>query len=433
MTRLSSNIVERISEPVLSRRDAEAIEQIISWQVQPRFFKPGRTAWYVLQDPVHAAPHGPLLMAAKLKGVGAWNPADPSIRSGIKGAHPVGVLPPSVTEYEETARTVHFGIDNAGAFKGVRSESAPFGGILLRRARQEYENAGLLHSAGVPSIVPFALGRYETEHFKGEPIGVVVSLAPDESPHSIDFLYQAESEPAGERLAHVHAVMRALGIEGGMDELSRATAQSKVAFLIGRAMRRFAQAGLYRYSAVWDNFYFNKNDGEIYLTDLDSSRRLAELPPEIGGMQVLRDLAGALWRLPKQLCERGAIGEFHLGTLLEVDALASMVCGYFEVDKAEGKRLAEPLWAYFLPHWFLLKRHGVEADTWPKDKRKTYRLDKNVFHCMAMLVIAQVYRKRQSELGLPPLPGAAELRQRIRAFLDEQMDYVDWLISRSHP
>ncbi|MCW7536777.1 hypothetical protein OOT46_02775 [Aquabacterium sp. A7-Y] len=430
MDQLPSNIVERQAEPALSCRDLKAIEQIVSWEVQPRFFKPGRTAWYVLQDPVRMANGGPLLLAAKLKGVGAWNPADPRVRSGIKGAHPVGVLPPSVAEYEETARTVHFGVDAEGEFRGVHSEPAPFGAILLRRARQEYENAEVLHRAGVPSIVPFALWRYGREQFKGEPIGAVVSLAPDESPYSLDFLYETESNPTSERHAHFEAVMKALGIEGGLDEPSRVTAQSKVALLVGRAMRRFAQAGLYRYSAVWDNFYFNKNDGEVYLTDLDSSRRLAELPPEIGGMQVLRDLAGALWRLPKQFSERGTIHDFHLGSLLEVDALAAMVCGYFEIDQAEGKRLVDPLWAYFLPHWFLLKRHGPEVSMWTKEKCKTYRLDKDVFHCLAILVLAQAYRKKQSELGLPPLPSTAELRRRIRAFLGEQMDYVDWLASR---
>nr|WP_315463279.1 hypothetical protein [uncultured Rhodoferax sp.] len=430
MVKLPFSIVERMQQPALSRQDTEAIEQILSWQVQPRFFKPGRTAWYVLQDPVRATPGGPLLLAAKLKGVGAWNPADPTIRSGIKGTHPIGVLPPSVAEYEETARTVHFGIDEMGEFRGLRSESAPFGAILQRRARQEYENADTLHRAGVPSIVPFSLGRYECEPFKGEPIGVVVSLAPDASPHSIDFLYQRIVDPTAERLSHMQAVMGALGVEGCLDESARATAQSKAAFLIGRAMRKFAQAGLYRYSAVWDNFYVNKNDKDIYLTDLDSSRRLTELPPEIGGMQVLRDLAGALWRLPKQLSEHDAIGGFQLKHLIEVDALASMVCGYFEVDKAEGKSLAEPLWAYFLPHWFLLKRHGTEANSWNKDKRNSYRLDKNTFHCLAILVMAQVYRKKQVKLGLPPLPGNSELRQRVRTFLGEQMDFVDWLASR---
>lgn len=431
MAPLAFQAVRRNDSLVLSQRDVEAIERIISWDgVQPRFSKPGRTAWYVLQDPVQSSNGGPLLRAAKLKGVGAWNPADPSIRSGVKGDHPVGMHRPSVTEYKETARTVHFGIGAEGEFKGVHSESAPFGAILLRRASQEYDNAEVLSCAGVSSIVPFMLARYGGL-FKAEPIGAVVSLAPDDSPHGLDFLYQREPEATDERRAHCLAVLTALGEAGGLDEHTLCSAQSKVSALVGRSLRRFAQAGLYRYSSAWDNFFFNKRDADVYLTDLDSSRPLSELPPDIGGMQVLRDLAGALWRLPKQFCERATVGDFHLQPLLKLDALAAMVAAYFKIDAAASQRLVDPLWAYFIPHWFLLKRHGAQVAGWTKDQSKGYRIEKSEFHCLAILVLAEVYRERREALGLPPLPATTELHRRMRSLLGEQMDQVAWLAQRS--
>lgn len=422
--------VQRNDGIALSRRDAEAIERIVAWDgVQPQFTKPGRTAWYVLQDPVQAPNGGPLLRAAKLKGVGAWNPADPAIRSGVKGDHPTGIHRPSVAEYKETARTVHFGIGADGEFKGVHSESAPFGAILLRRAAQEYDNAGTLSRAGVPCVVPFMLARY-AELFKGEPIGVVVSLAPDESPHGLDFLYQREPEATDERRAHCTAVLKALGEAGELLMPALCTAQSKVSALVGRSLRQFAQAGLYRYSSAWDNFFFNKQDAGVYLTDLDSSRPLAELPPDIGAMQILRDLAGALWRLPKQFCERATVNDFQLQPLLELDALASMVAGYFEMDDAAARRLVNPLWAYFIPHWFLLKRHGAQVAGWTKDQGKSYRIEKSEFHCLAILVLAEAYRERHQAFGLPSLPATTELRRRMRSFLGEQMDQLSWLALR---
>src|SRR5690606_27431512 len=184
----------------------------------------------------------------------------------------------------ETAKTVHFGIDANGVFKGLHSEPAPFGAILLRRAAQEYENAEALVSAEVQSIVPLMLVRYDIGLFNGEPIGAVISLTPDESPHALDFLYQYEPDASEERLAHGHSVLEALSVKGGLSELPLCAAQTKVSFLIGRSLRSFAQAGFYRYSSAWDNFFFDRRGSEIYLTDLDSSRRLAELPADIGGL-----------------------------------------------------------------------------------------------------------------------------------------------------
>jgi hypothetical protein len=426
--RLAFQTVEKTPAIELSARDLKAVEQIVSWEVLPSFAKPGRTAWYVLQDPIQPKGGGALLLSAKLKGVGAWNPSDPNVPSGIRGLHPSGTVPPSDIEYEETARTVHFGVDGEGKFKGVHSEPAPFGSILLRRAAQEYDNARALVAAGAPSIAPYALYRYERSGFNREPLGAVVCLAPDESPFSLDFLYQSEPNASQDRRAHFRSVLRTLQLQDSLDQRTLLAAQCIISHKVGCGLRRFAQAGLYRYSSAWDNFYLNKLGCEVYFTDLDSSRSLDELSEKIAGLQILRDLAGALWRLPKQYSERDSLSQFQLDAVVEADPLASTVAGFFGISDVSARALAAPLWDYVIPHWYLLKRHSETAAAWPKSTLKTYRIDKGIFHCAAILAMAPIYRNRSRLLGLPEIPDQDQILTNVKEFLGEQADYILWLL-----
>jgi hypothetical protein len=428
---LAFEVILRADEPVLSARDREAIEQLVSWRRTPAFAKPGRTAWHVLQDPVRAPGGGPMLRAAKLKGVGAWNPADAGAGLDGAGSHPTGLVRPSVAEFAKTARTAHFGVDAHGRFQDVHSEPAPFGAILLRRARQEYENARRLADAGVRSVVPGLLARYEGPGFHGEPLGAVVCLSPTASPQALDFLYQRDPDPTPERRAHAHAVLEALGLPGEHSVATFVRAQALVAFRVGRALRRFAQAGLYRHSSAWDNFYFDPRTGDVCFTDLDSSRCLAELPAPVAGLQVLRDLAGALWRLPKQLCEAEVLGEFPLEAVLAEDALAATLAGFLEIGLDEARRHVAPLWDHVVPGWFLMKRHGPAVASWSKAERKSHRIDRGIFCCLAILAVAEPYAARHEALGLPAAPSIAALRAAVRDHVGEQADYLDWLLARA--
>lgn len=425
---LTCKVVEQDHRLSLSPRDATAIDEIVSWKVAPTFVRPGRTAWYVLQDPITAPDGGPTYFAAKLKGVGAWNPDAPGTPSGVKGDYPRGLGPPSVTEYAETARTPHFGIDLEGRFARVNSEAAPFGAILLRRARQEYENADRLVSSGVSAIAPYALYQYSDLSFNSDALGAVVCLAPDASPHALDFLYQREDDPSPERRHHFQSVLHALRLEDGVQQDAAISAQCKVASLVGDALRRFSAAGLYRYSSGWDNFYLTRRTGAVYLTDLDSSRPWSELPAEVAGLQVMRDLAGALWRLPKQYSEAGSVADVQLPLILAQDPLACTVTAFFGVDEAQARCSVAPLWDYAIPHLFLLKRHASALPRWSKEERKTYRIEKGLFHCLAILSLADLYRRRRLHLGLPPIPAQDVLLKSAEQFLGDQMPYVDWML-----
>jgi hypothetical protein len=187
----TQTIVETPSR--LSDRDRKRIDNILSWRDTPQFFKPGRTAWYTLLDPVQGV-QGLTVYAAKIKGAGGWNPPDNSGLSGIRGANPEGLCQPSNREYTATGSRSHFGINTEGEFCTVFSEPAPFGAIARKRARLEYENALHLMQAQVPAILPYRVVDYpDLDPFGKESLSVVVSLVPAPFPSRMEYFLLGDS------------------------------------------------------------------------------------------------------------------------------------------------------------------------------------------------------------------------------------------------
>lgn len=431
--RLRCSVVTEVSRFEVSTQDQQALRQIVSWDRRPFFARPGRTAWHVLSEPVVDPVTSRTLVAAKIKGVGAWRPRDAVTLSQNDATMSVEVTPPSNSPFGETTRDPHFGVDESGCFAPVFSEPAPYGAMTLPRAQREFDNAATLYRAGVPAVVPLAVYRYDDgKMFNGYPLGVVISLAWDESPYSLDLLRVENSAATADERAHAAAVRETLGYPPHHpDGASILSARALVGRQVGMRLRELAQAGLYRYSAGWDNFYFDRRSGFVYLTDLDSTRDLTELPAKVQGMQVMRDLAGGIYQLVNKLYHPSSIDNYDLQTLMDIDPMAAVVAGYFEIDTGIAKRLVQPLWAYFVPHWFLLKRHGGQIQTWSKEQRKGYKMDGHTFYALAILALADTYRTFREKLCLPPCPSDADLRRRMKGYLGDSIDLLDFLVATS--
>ncbi|MEU7765557.1 hypothetical protein AB0B25_10605 [Nocardia sp. NPDC049190] len=426
---LKYTIVDEMPGFELSPRDQRTLMQIVSWDRQPSFAVPGRTAWYVLSEPVIDPKTSRTLVAAKIKGVGAWHPRVAPTPTHSDAGEPT---PPSNSAYEETTRNPHFGLDENGCFASVFSQPAPYGGMTLPRAQREFDNAATLYRAGAPSIVPLAVLRYDDgKLFNDLPLGVVISLTWDESPYSLDLLRVENPAATAEERAHAAGVRETLGYPPHQrDGVSALSVRAVVGRQIGMRLRELAQAGLYRYSAGWDNFYLDHRTGTVYLTDLDSTRELQELPSDVQGIQVLRDLAGGIYQIVNKIYHPCAIDDYDLHTLMDIDPMAAVVAGYFGIDKIHAMRLTKPLWAYFVPHWFLLKRHRGKIQGWSmasKAQRKSYKMEMNVFYALAILVLAETYRTFREQLHLPPCPSDDDLRQRMTRLLGDRVDLLEFL------
>jgi len=104
-------------------------------------------------------------------------------------------IPPSTEEYKFTSSIPHFGFTEEGYFKAVYSEPAPYGGILHRRAVQEYENSHIMLAHGVPSQVSLLVARLPARFkFMDEDMGIVASLSEEIEPFRLHLIHFGENE-----------------------------------------------------------------------------------------------------------------------------------------------------------------------------------------------------------------------------------------------
>ncbi len=403
----------------ISARDHKAIFDILTWVEKPFFFKPGRTAWYELQDPI-LTDRGELLTAAKIKGVGGLNPEKQTGASGIRGENPVGLLQPSNTEYAAGVRRAHFGVAEDGEFCIAYSEPAPFGAITRKRAEYEYKNALHLNKHDVPAIVPFCLVDYpDLGQFRGETLSAVVSLTPARAPTRMEYFVLDGSHLDDDELRDVEAVRQFFtdpsAMPQGEDEV-----RVNIAHAIGALMQNFSAAGMFRHSCYWDNFMFDPRNKRLFLTDLDSTMFLKDIPTETRGLQQARDLAGALFRLADCLYRDFVVRARSFESLRKNDPFAAILAGYFQVPEHEAKELTSALWRYFGAHWFVIDKMADQMAAMPFDMRKSYQVDTSFFYCLAICSFSDLYRKKHKALGLEPIPEAADLDARMQRFLGEK-------------
>ena len=219
--------------------ELEDLLKVASWQTQPHFPHPGRTAWHVFKKPVHMKNDtGKTFYAAKLKGLGVWNPQNFPLYSGVHERAFCCDAPalPSTFEYKFTSSIPHFGFTEAGCFKQVYSEPTPFGGILHRRAVQEYDNSYKLLAHGVPALVSLLVARLPACYkFMDQDMGIVVSLSEEVEPYRLHLIHFGENELSEPERKYYTSLRESIGIPGNFsDEKVRLRTINALSRQIGR-------------------------------------------------------------------------------------------------------------------------------------------------------------------------------------------------------
>ncbi len=418
----TKNVFE--DKAALSDRDKTAIDDILTWRRIPEFHLPGRTAWYQLQDPFETE-NGVTVQAAKIKGCGGWNPADDCDLIGmVRGSNPSGLCQPSNTEYASDVTRSHFGISNEGGFCIAYSEPAPFGAITRKRAELEWNNTLHLRQNNVPAILPYRLIEYpDMAPFRGDPLSAVVSLVPAPTPTRLEsfligstHLNEAEKDDVAQLVRHFSALS---GQEGDID-----IARFYIAHEIGGIIRRMSATGRFRYGAGWDNFMFDPVGKNLFLTDLDSTMPLSILPAEIRGLQQIRDLGSALFRLANGLYRHFVIRSRSFATLRQHDPFAALLSGYFQIPIDDARTLTRPLWRYFGAHWFLLDKMADKLGDMSWDLKKSYNMDPSVFYCLVIWTLSESFRTHRDTLHLETIPDQPRIEDEIAAFLGSRVELV---------
>lgn len=306
--------------------EIRSLDDYVSWKLVPKFNRLGRSAWLPLETPIVVSTHKQQIEihALKIKGVGLCD-------------HKGDIIPPTIQPYYRA--NPHLGITAEGKFIPLASPPAPLGGITIERARREYHITCNLLESGCPVQIPVRLCQYaepsmifQAEGHDPFPLAVIVAGMPQNTDLRADlaFEYDATDEFTKRKLDEL---IRQMGIaplaNRGLSLLSN------LIKLHGRTLRKFSEAGFYRYSSSPDNYAFSPQLGEVFLMDLDSSRELSECSNIARPLQIMRDAASALFHLLAYLTKPQFIRYFPESDVIEANPFRSFLQGYYNDVSSE--------------------------------------------------------------------------------------------------
>ena len=415
--------------------ELESLLGVASWQSEPQFPCPGRSAWYVFKKPVHLKnDKEKTFPAAKLKGVGVWNPEKFHLYSGVHGMpYCDKPIQPTTEDYKFTSSIAHFGFTEEGYFKPVYSEPAPFGGILHRRAVQEYENSLRMLAQGVPAQVSLLVARLPACYkFMDEDMGIVVSLSEEIEPFRLHLIHFGENELTERENKYYTSLRQSFGIPGCFfDESTRLQTINALSGQIGKLLHDFSAAGFYRHSGGWEDLSFCLKNKRVFLADLDSNRYLAELTACTRPLQILRDLSSSIHKLLNMFYYPTLLDKYTFSTLVASDPVSQMLSAYFPASNpGKIKRVAARFWDYFAPHFFLMQRYRnqVLGECEP-EIRKSYKMDDEIFFTLSMLNLFPLYGESDLNSFCPTDCTLGDLEERAQAFLGDRYQYVSYLLT----
>ena len=415
--------------------ELEELLKIASWQIQPQFPYPGRTAWHVFKKPVHLKnDKDKTFCASKLKGAGVWNPEKFHLYFGdharATGEEPVR---PFTEDYKFTSSIPHFGFTETGCFMAVYSEPTPFGGMLHRRSVQEYENSQRMLAYGVPAFVPLLVARLpECYKFMDQAMGIVISLSEESQPYRLHLMHFGGNELNVPELKYFTRLRQSFGISSGaFDESTRLQTINALAGQIGMLLHDFSSAGLYRHSGGWDDLSYCLKTRQVFLADLDSNRCLAELSACERPLQILRDLSSSIHKLLDMFYYPTVLDKYTFSDLVASDPVAEMISAYFPTsDVAKIKRVAGRFWDYFAPHYFLMQRYLRQVlSEWDQERHKSYKMEDDIFFTLSMLNLFPHYYGSDLNSLYPTELDLGDLEERAQAFLGERYQYVGYLLA----
>ena len=438
MTReLAIEVTHRYDGVEIDDQTFKQLLDAVAWRRTPRFIARGRASREELATPAFARKRPEqALRFAKVKGVGVYDPAKfGKHRDKILGEFSDEPRQPTDLRLGWSSTYPHIGFNQQGEYTIAYGKPAPVGGILHDRAWLEYRNAELLLEHDIPSIVPLAVIRYTDKQFEGQPTGAVITLSPNRLSWRLsEVLYLASCRPGhdAEGDSFYRAVLESLGVAGDPNaETVRLEAVNILSRKIGKVMRDFAVAGLYRHSSEWSNYEYDFDAKEPVFTDLDSTLLLSELPRAMQTLQVLRDFATVAYRLVAKFATPTNLGAYTLDNILHYDPMLEVLIGYFpELPRADLNQVSKKLWNAFIPHFFLLQRHrdAIVANEWSAERRRSYKMSHDLFYVLTVTLLFPLFERTalgQQYGSSVDLPG---LMARAERYLQDRYQYFTYLL-----
>ena len=437
MQSLKFTVTHRYTGTTISEQEWQYILEAATWQRMPAFSVRGRSAWHILREEVFLQSNPSYkLRAAKLKGIGVWNPVTTAKnRDSLIVPESNTPRPPTTQPLHSFATYPHLGFNADQEYCIVLGKVAPVGGILHSRAVQEFENAKYLIEKGLPCIVPLGVVLYDEYTFNGQPMGAVISLSPCVEPYRVSEIKYGAVTRLGEdpkKDLYCKHILESLNVESNpASEVNRLNAINIIARKIGKIIHDFSISGLYRYSAEWGNFEYNFDNQNVVLTDLDSTCFTAALAPEFKTLQTIRDLGTLLYRTIAKFSTPQALSHYTLKNLLKFNPLAEVLAGYFpNADTDEIMKISHRLWHAFIPYYFTLKRYQSQIfDDWSQERRRSYKMPHDFFYILAITSVFDLFEKSDLMEKYPSDLTKDKFLVKAENYLGDQYEYFLYLLN----
>ena len=319
------------------RNEILNVEKLIEWDGTPFFSRIARSAINVFNQPITLSSTGRTIKAAKIKGVGAKT-------------HTGQIIQPTTTALHNNNPHLGFAGDK---FKEVYTKPAPIGGITLERAKREFEVAKALNEKGCPSIVPLRVYKYSDpkmvfspdDGVNTYPLGVVVTGLPNDHDVRVDSVFNYDSASIQQK-AIVDSWIGHFKLWGTHNpQLSLIAKLSK---MYGTTIRKFSEAGFFRYSGAPDNYSYDTDNNEVFLIDLDSSLQLNTILPIRQSLEVMRDVASGIAYLVAFLTNPKYIQRFPIEDVCRENPFRELLSGYYhDVEPDYIERLSTLIIQYY--------------------------------------------------------------------------------------
>ena len=327
--------IKNNNEVKLSEYDLNQLEKIIKFENHGKYYSNGRTCYYKLKKPIHI--RNTVYSYLKIKGCGIIEENGIFVRPGTKSF---------------IREDPHFGIKQNGVAELVYSDIAPYGGITLSRALNEYNNFKILCDNEVSSLIPVCVYKYDDLFFDGKQMGVSISLCENNKPLRMDkLLYIDKLIPEEYKKFYEEIYFLEFNENTTLNFKNKCALINRISYKYGMEMRKFCDSGLYIHSGGWSNIQYSIDRKNVVLIDLDSSMEIHNntMIPLLN----CRDLISNIYRLFINLYNPNCISNFDEDVIKCYNFTLSILDGFFnniELEKIEY--VSKQINIYFINNCF---------------------------------------------------------------------------------
>ena len=372
--KMKTVIIKNNSSITISPGDKKEIDKIVELYKRGTYYSQGRTCYYKLNNVINV--DGIDYLYVKIKGCGCYENDGTITHPGLKPYY---------------RKDPHFGISELGHPILLCSDVAPYGGILLNRAVNEFDNFTILRKNNVSTLLPLYVYKYTDLTFNGNELGVSVSLCESVEPFRFDKLLQTNDLMSTEYKNFYQDVYESqFNKRTQLDINDKYRLIKRIGFLYGNEIRNFCNSGLYIHSGGWSNIQYSFKNKRVVLIDLDSSRIIQN--ESLRMLQNCRDITSNIYRLFINMYNPNCIKDYSNEIILDTNYVYSILRGFcYNADNKELVDISNRINNYYIENCFnRIKKIENVMNEISDDEAKKYELDIMKFYDFCMTELSDV-------------------------------------------